>query len=185
MELEIAQLELEPLVAEAVDIIGPLAEAKSLSVMVKRCDLVVKADALRLTQVLMNLLSNAVKFTPAEGSIRVTAERSGSWIEIRVADTGAGIAPAEHAAVFESYTQAGDRSRHDGTGLGLPLSRRLIELMEGELDLVDSSPLGSTFRVRIPAGTAPPAASAPRSRKPRRLHLPIAAVAAPGTALKR
>jgi signal transduction histidine kinase len=169
MELETADLDLAPLVAEAVDVIRPLSEAKFVSLKVKGCDLRVKADPLRLTQVLMNLLSNAVKFTPAEGSIRITAERSGSWVEIRVADSGVGIAPEDHAAVFERYTQAGDRTRHDGTGLGLPLSRRLIELMGGELDLVDSSPVGSTFRIRIAAGMPRPASLAPLARKPRRV----------------
>ena len=178
MELDIAELDLASVVAEAVDMIRPLSEAKWLSLTVKGCDLTVKADPLRLTQVLMNLLSNAVKSTPAQGSIRVTAERTGTWIEIRVADSGTGIAPEEHAAVFERYTQASDRSRHDGTGLGLPLSRRLIELMGGELDLVDSSHVGSTFRVRVPAGTPRPAAHLPSTRKPRRLPAVRAAAAA-------
>ena len=182
MELDIAELDLASVVAEAVDMIRPLSEAKWLSLTVRGCDLTVKADPLRLTQVLMNLLSNAVKFTPAQGSIRVTAERTGTWIEIRVADSGTGIAPEEHAAVFETYTQASDRSRHDGTGLGLPLSRRLIELMGGELDLVDSSHVGSTFRIRVPAGAPRPATHLPSMRKPRRL--PAVRTAAAAAALK-
>jgi two-component system, cell cycle sensor histidine kinase PleC len=151
MDLDLADIDLGPLVADAVEMVSPLAEAKSLSLSVEPFELAVKADHLRLTQVLTNLLSNAVKATPAEGSVTVSALQSSDWVEITVADTGGGIPSDEQAAVFENYTQGSDRSRGDGTGLGLPLSRRLIELMQGELDLVESTPLGSTFRIRIPA----------------------------------
>jgi signal transduction histidine kinase len=168
MDLEIADVELAEVVGDAEEILRPLSDAKSLSLTIDGFELCVKADRLRLTQVLVNLLSNAVKFTPDQGSVRVGARRAGAWVEIEVTDSGPGIPLEDQSAVFERYTQV-DNSRTDGTGLGLPLSRRLIELMGGELDLVASTPAGSTFRIRIPAGAetmraAPRAAARHRAR---------------------
>jgi signal transduction histidine kinase len=152
MDLEIADVDLAEVIGEAEEILRPLSDARSQSLVVDNLELEVKADRLRLTQVLVNLLSNAIKFTPEHGSIRVSAHRSRGLVEIYVTDSGRGIPVDKQKAVFESYVQ-GDKSRSDGTGLGLPLSRRLVELMGGELALVVSTSAGSTFRIRIP-GTA-------------------------------
>jgi signal transduction histidine kinase len=170
MDLEITGVELAEVVGEAEEILRPLSDARSQSLGVDDLDVWVKADRLRLTQVLVNLLSNAIKFTPEHGSIRVSARRSTAWVEVDVADSGRGIPVEEQTAIFESYTQ-GDRSRRDGTGLGLSLSRRLIELMGGELALVESSPAGSTFRVRIPA--SPAGSSAPKPARRNRARLAV------------
>ena len=154
MDLEITDVELAVVVREAEEILRPLSDAKSLKFTIEPFVLWIKADHLRLTQVLVNLLSNAIKFTAEDGSVRVSARRSATFIELDVTDNGCGIPAEDQAAVFERYTQAG-KSTKEGTGLGLPLSRRLVELMSGELTLVASTPAGSTFRVRIPAGVAP------------------------------
>jgi two-component system, cell cycle sensor histidine kinase PleC len=153
MDLEIADLELAVVVREAEEILRPLSDAKSLKLTIEPFGQWVKADRLRLTQVLVNLLSNAIKFTPEDGSVRVSARRSGTSIELDVTDNGRGVLPEDRTAIFERYGQ-GAGSRGEGTGLGLPLSRRLVELMGGELTLNASTPGGSTFRVRIPAGIA-------------------------------
>ena len=168
MDLEIADVELAEVVGEAEEILRPLSDARSQSLVVDNLELGVKADRLRLTQVLVNLLSNAIKFTPEHGSIRVSAQQSGAWIEVDVTDSGRGIPAEDQTKVFESYIQ-GDKSRSDGTGLGLPLSRRLVELMGGELVLLASTPAGSTFRIRIPASAKANAVPKPTRRNRVRL----------------
>jgi CheY-like chemotaxis protein len=110
-------------------------------------------DPDRLRQVLWNLLSNAVKFTPADGHVRVEIGRVGSRIEVRVADTGIGIAPEFLPRVFERFTQAdGSTSRaHGGLGVGLAIVRHLVELHGG--DVTADSPgqgRGATFSFRLP-----------------------------------
>ena len=109
-------------------------------------------DDQRLAQALMNLLANAVKFTPRGGSVTVEVKRSRASVLVRVMDTGIGIAADQHEHVFEEFAQARsgpDRPR-DGTGLGLSLSRHLMELMGGSLDLERSAlDAGSTFALRL------------------------------------
>jgi len=173
MDLEMADVELAVVIREAEEILRPLSDAKSLKLTIDPCGLWVKADHLRLTQVLVNLLSNAIKFTPEDGSVRVSTRRAAPFIELDVTDNGRGIPLAEQTAVFERYMQ-GAKSRNEGTGLGLPLSRRLVELMGGELALLASTPAGSTFRVRIQPGVAAKIAGfkPPASRRPRLAVLP-------------
>jgi signal transduction histidine kinase len=112
----------------------------------------VVADERKVKQVLLNLLSNAVKFTPEGGTITMTAILNGGMVEISVADTGIGIAPEDQAAVFEEFRQVGtDYARkREGTGLGLALARRLVELHGGALTLQSELGKGSTFTFTIP-----------------------------------
>ena len=170
MDLQIADLDLAEVVGEAEEILRPLSDARSQSLVVDDFTHSVKADRLRLTQVLVNLLSNAIKFTPEHGFIRVSARRSKAEIEIYVTDSGRGIPVEKQKTVFENYVQ-GDSTRTDGTGLGLPLSRLLVELMGGELTLVISTPAGSTFRIRLPATATGTETGAPARR--RRAHLAV------------
>jgi signal transduction histidine kinase/DNA-binding response OmpR family regulator len=123
-------------------------------------------DEGKVSQVLRNLISNALKFT-RRGYIRVTAEiEAGGWIVFRVADTGIGISPEDQARIFEEFVQIeGElQSQVKGTGLGLPLSRRLAELLGGSLEVESAAGLGSTFIVKIPAlfGQGAPVALAPQ-----------------------
>jgi len=100
----------------------------------------------------MNLVANGVKFTPPGGTVTVEVKRSRDAVLVRVSDTGIGIAADQHEHVFEEFAQARsgpDRPR-DGTGLGLSLSRLLMELMGGSLDLERSAlGTGSTFALRL------------------------------------
>ena len=119
---------------------------------------------------MLNLLSNAVKFTPDGGRVDVSARRYDGVIEVSVKDTGIGIAPEDHAAVFEEFKQVGrDRLRKaEGTGLGLALTKRFVELHGGEIRLESEPGKGSTFSFRLPlAGAARPASSARSSALPR------------------
>jgi signal transduction histidine kinase len=111
----------------------------------------IQADERKLRQVIFNLLSNAVKFTPPGGRIDVTASLDDGMVEVAVADTGAGIAPEDQARIFEEFQQArGASSRPEGTGLGLTLSRRFIELHGGHLWVESEVGAGSTFRFTLP-----------------------------------
>ncbi|NBC96861.1 MAG: hypothetical protein GVY27_10965 [Deinococcus-Thermus bacterium] len=115
-------------------------------------ELACDADPRRLKQVLINLLANAVKFTPEGGRITIAADRSGAGIAIRVADTGPGIAPEDVERVLQPFVQADGRLErlHEGTGLGLPLSRAIAEAHGGTLHLESPPEGGTTAVVRLP-----------------------------------
>jgi len=107
----------------------------------------IDADELKFKQIMLNLLSNALKFTPSGGRITVSAGRAGDEVCIAVADTGVGIPPEHHESIFEEFRQVGGESsaRREGTGLGLTLTRKFVELHGGTIR-VDSAPgQGSTF----------------------------------------
>ena len=114
------------------------------------------ADERKLKQILLNLLSNAVKFTPEGGKITVGARRLRDMVEIAVNDTGIGIAPKDQAAVFEEFKQVGrDYTRKaEGTGLGLALTRKLVELHGGVMRLESEPGKGSTFSFTLPLKAA-------------------------------
>ena len=96
-------------------------------------------------------MSNAVKFTPAGGKVEVRARVVDSMMEVAVADTGEGIAPEDQAAVFEEFRQVGKSSKKiEGTGLGLALCRKFVELHGGTICLESQVDVGSTFRFTLP-----------------------------------
>jgi signal transduction histidine kinase len=108
------------------------------------------ADERKLRQVVFNLLSNAVKFTPRNGTVSVSARASDAIVEVAVRDTGPGIAPDDQSLIFEEFRQAGDQG-DEGTGLGLPLARKFVELHGGRLWVESEVGRGSTFLFTIPA----------------------------------
>ena len=112
----------------------------------------IKGDERKIKQVLVNLLSNAVKFTPEGGRIDVRAILTDGVVEISVADTGVGIAPEDQEAVFEEFRQVGtDYARkHEGTGLGLALARKFVELHGGKIWVKSQVGEGSMFTFTIP-----------------------------------
>jgi signal transduction histidine kinase len=116
---------------------------------------VVTGDERRIRQVIFNLLSNAVKFTPTEGSVDVQATQLNGEVRVSVTDTGPGIAAEDHERIFEEFqqTQAGVEQR-EGTGLGLALSKRLVELHGGRIWVESEPGKGSTFVFTLPAGPA-------------------------------
>ena len=112
------------------------------------------ADERKVRQVVLNLLSNAVKFTPDGGRVTLAARLAGEEIAISVTDTGVGIAPQDQEAVFEEFRQVGADAtrRQEGTGLGLALARRFVELHAGTLRVQSTPGAGSTFSFTLPLG---------------------------------
>ena len=108
----------------------------------------VRADERKFKQILLNLLANAIKFTPEGGRIAVGARLNGAGLEVAVSDTGIGIAPNDQAAVFEEFRQVGPRA--EGTGLGLALTRRFVELHGGSIRLDSAPGRGTTFTFTLP-----------------------------------
>jgi signal transduction histidine kinase/CheY-like chemotaxis protein len=116
------------------------------------------ADRLRFRQVVLNLLSNAVKFTPDGGRVEVRASIRGQDLVVTVADTGVGVAPEDRQRIFGSFQQGTRASGQDeGTGLGLALSRQIVELHGGEIWVESEVGKGSTFGFALPAGAERPA----------------------------
>ena len=151
MDMEIFELELAPILDMAAGQIQPLVDSRGLEIRVDAGGRHwVKADRRRLLQVLWNLLSNAIRHTPTGGVITISARVAGPMAEISVRDTGIGIPPKELERIFEEYVQV--EGQADGTGLGLPVSRRLAKLMDGDLHVVSEVGVGSTFTITLPRG---------------------------------
>ena len=111
----------------------------------------VRADERKIRQVVLNLLSNAIKFTPEGGRIDVGTRRADGFVEVSVRDTGVGIAPEDQAAVFEEFRQVGaSAAKQEGTGLGLALCRKFVELHGGQIRVASQVGVGSTFTFSIP-----------------------------------
>ncbi len=134
--------------------VEPQAAAKGLELLIERqpSDLVMRADRVKVEQVLLNLLANAVKFTPAGGSISVTATADGPWVKVAVQDTGPGIPPDKAEAIFEPFVQLGRSlaSGHQGTGLGLAISRDLAREMDGDIEVATTPGAGAKFTIKLP-----------------------------------
>jgi len=110
------------------------------------------ADERKMKQVMLNLLSNAVKFTPEGGRVEVRAAPTDRAVEISVTDTGIGIAPENQELIFEEFRQVGGDYSHkrEGTGLGLTLARKFVELHGGRIWVKSQPGQGSTFTLSIP-----------------------------------
>ena len=153
MEVQVALLELGPLLDESVAKVRPLAEEKGLSLSLDPPpEIWVEADRRRLYQVLLNLLSNAIKFTPPGGEVNLALRRTEDIAEIAVADTGIGIEPADQERIFEEFVQIDPVSdaRSQGSGLGLTMSRRLLALMGGSIRVHSKPGEGSVFTIAFP-----------------------------------
>ncbi len=164
MEMHLEEFSIRQAIENAVAVIQPLAQKKGLAVEVSiGPDLeLVALDVGKTKQILYNLMSNAVKFTDA-GTVTVTAARvasTGDRFEIVVVDTGIGIKPEDQARIFREFEQVdGSHSRkYEGTGLGLALTRKLVELQGGTIRVESQFGRGSRFIVQLPV-RAPAAAS--------------------------
>ena len=162
MELEPSDVDVPRLIENALILVRERAAGRGITVAHTVDDRVgtVRGDERKLKQILLNLLSNAIKFTPAGGRIDVTATLRDGAVAVAVRDTGVGIAPEEHEAVFEEFRQVGSSTaKHEGTGLGLALCRKFVELHGGRIWVESKVGEGSTFTFTVPHGgprTGPP-----------------------------
>src|SRR5205809_2206959 len=169
------QLSLEPVPVDetlrgALDIVRPIAAQHGIELSAEVADdrRHVVADRQRLQQVLLNLLSNAVKYNRTGGVVGVSCEeRAGGRLRILVTDTGPGIAPGKLERLFTPFDRLGaEATGVEGTGLGLALSKHLVDAMGGTLDVMSQVGVGSTFAVELPLTAAPVAALEPRGGSP-------------------
>ena len=156
MELDVADFDLRSALENAMTLVKERAQRNgiALSLEVDRSLGMFRADERKFKQILLNLLSNAVKFTPEGGNVGVAARPGANLVEFSVTDTGSGIAAADQELVFEEFKQVGtDYTRKaEGTGLGLALTKRFVELHGGKIRLASEPGKGSTFTFTIPLG---------------------------------
>jgi PAS domain S-box-containing protein len=154
MKIAQEQVEAATVVARCERVIAPLvaAKAQTLRLVLPPGLPALRADAARLQQVILNLLTNAHKFTPEGGTITLSAAATEAAVAITVRDTGIGIAPEHATVIFEPFrrVETGYARAQSGTGLGLALSRRLVELMGGTLTVESAPGAGSIFTVMMP-----------------------------------
>jgi len=176
MELTLEPNDLAALVDEVLRVAKGLARRKGVELRedIEPQHLELTVDAIKIKQVLYNLLSNAIKFTGAGGTVTVRCRADKETTVIQVIDTGIGIAPEDRANLFEEFRQV-DSSltrKHEGTGLGLALTKRLVELHGGEISIDSQVGKGSTFTVTLLRDLVPdgerPAMPAPPPGEPLR-----------------
>jgi len=164
IELRRATVDLARLIRGVADTLRPLVEAKQQRLTLDMAEPLppVWADADRLAQVLTNLLSNAHKYTPAGGAIGVGARAENGAVRVEVRDTGIGLSREDQAQLFSRFFRAKNRAVQEvgGTGLGLVITRSLVEMHGGTIAVSSAPGQGSTFSITLPASEAPPAAAA-------------------------
>jgi signal transduction histidine kinase/CheY-like chemotaxis protein len=153
--MTVEETAIEQVIAESVALMEDLFHAKRLYLRVKAAPGLpkVRIDATRIRQVLINLLTNASRFTTT-GGVTISTQIKGRSVQVAVADTGIGIAPEDTAKVFDEFGQVDSsiRRKHEGSGLGVPLSKRLVELHNGRMWLESQPGQGSTFYFTLPVG---------------------------------
>ena len=153
MELELTDFNLPATLDNALTLVRERAGRRGIALDLTVDERLeqIRADERKVRQVVLNLLSNAIKFTPEGGRIEVRAVPVDGLVEISVSDTGVGIAPEDQEAIFEEFKQVGTAAKKvEGTGLGLALSRKFIELHGGRIWVQSEVGVGSTFTFTIP-----------------------------------
>ena len=157
--LDIGAHEISDLVDAAVGMVKPLIHEKEHTLQVELSDEMarIECDARAVVQVLVNLLSNAAKYTNKGGRITLAVRREGPRIRLSVDDTGIGIAPEDQTQLFTYFTQVGAKHKHHmmGSGVGLALTRNLVERMGGSIDVTSEPGHGSSFVVNLPTRDVP------------------------------
>jgi signal transduction histidine kinase len=152
-EIRASRFRLDALIEETLDTLKPLAAERGVVLAAPTpSPLVIRADRDKISRVLVNLVQNGIKFTPSGGRVEVAASNDGAWAKLAVSDSGGGIPQNELERIFDKFHQV-KRPRGaggPGTGLGLPISRQLVEMHGGRLTVDSTHGKGSTFTVVLP-----------------------------------
>jgi two-component system, cell cycle sensor histidine kinase PleC len=157
MQLNIEDFSAEEVVEEAIQLVQPTGNETKISLRAA-CEpgARIRADRLRFKEVLINLLSNAIKYNKPGGQVRLSVAAQGGQAVVRVSDSGQGLKPGQIEELFAPFNRAGaETSKIEGTGMGLFICKRFVELMGGRIDVLSNPGLGSTFTVRLPAPPEP------------------------------
>ncbi|MDP1749793.1 MAG: response regulator [Reyranella sp.] len=166
LDLTLERVTIQPVLEEVLGLAKPLAETNKNELVLECTEEigVIRTDSMRLRQILLNLLSNACKFTKAGKVVLKVArvqDAAGQWVEFAVSDSGIGMTEEQLGRLFQEFMQADASTTRQfgGTGLGLAITRRLCQLMGGDVAVTSTPGKGSTFTVRLPAngGAAAPA----------------------------
>jgi len=160
----VENVDLRPLLESAIALLEPARAAREVAIELEApAPVVVSADPTRLSQVLFNLLSNAIKYNRPQGRVGVELRAIDGWAVLGISDTGFGLAREQIEQLFQPFNRLGaEYSNVDGSGLGLVISRRLVEQFGGSIEFTSDPPRGSLVTVRLPLAAtaqAPPAAS--------------------------
>src|SRR2546425_5245863 len=172
-QMEAGRLTVERVPTNVSRVVGAAVDAERLATETRRWvvqvepDLHANADTLRLEQLLVNLLDNAVKFSPAGGTVTVRLISVGADLRLAVSDQGIGISPDRVGHIFERFYRAHDDRGIGGLGLGLYISKQIVELHDGRLDVASEPGRGTTFTVTLPRLEAPVETDAAPQARPR------------------
>jgi PAS domain S-box-containing protein len=151
IELALEPVACDGLLAECGRLVDRLARERGITLEVRPASVVVRADRVRLKQALLNLLSNAIKYNSAGGRVTLDASPAGDLVRLCVSDTGPGISAARQTQLFQPFNRLGaEFSGIEGTGIGLVISRRLVEMMGGHIGVESAPGAGSTFWIELP-----------------------------------
>ncbi|HEX5804414.1 MAG TPA: ATP-binding protein [Azospira sp.] len=154
LEVEVAEVPLAPLLRECLALVSPQAADREVRIEAGDAgELCLRADRIRLKQVLLNLLSNGIKYNRPGGRLTLAIADQGESVRVTVADTGRGIAPDLAERVFRPFDRLGI-NQVEGTGIGLAITRRLVELMGGRIDFTSTVGVGTTFCIEFAKGAA-------------------------------
>jgi PAS domain S-box-containing protein len=169
LPLSLEALSLDDVITEALNLVGHQARQQDISITQAPLaeHIHVRADQLRLRQILVNLLSNGIKYNRPQGSVRVEVQSLKPHVIITVMDTGKGLSQDQMDHLFEPFNRLGaERSSIEGTGIGLVIVKRLVGLMHGRLEVQSAAGEGSTFRVILPWAAQPDADESARRAGP-------------------
>ena len=154
LDIVFEDVELSDVVSECISMITPMAEKKSVTLIDRISsgdEFVVRGDFLRIKQALINLVSNAIKYGPEHANVILSARTvSNRTLRLEVTDSGPGIPREEQQLLFEPFKRLDDAKHIEGTGIGLALTRQLVELMQGKVGVVSAPGKGSTFWIELP-----------------------------------
>ena len=161
LDVVLEPVTLRTVLEESVDMVRPMLRAQKIDLRVNACARSVRvlADTVRLRQVLINLLSNAIKYNRAHGSVRIDCALEDGSVRVSVSDTGPGIALDKHERMFSPFDRLGaERGRVEGAGIGLVITRRIVEAMGGHIGFDSAPGVGSVFWIALPLADLQPAA---------------------------